>query len=43
MKLLKTILILGSIYLLFVGFLFIAADRFEKIENGEITLIKQND
>lgn len=42
MKTIKTILILMIISILFVGFLFIASSRFEKIDKGEMTLVSQN-
>lgn len=42
MKTIKAVLILMIISILFVGFLFIASSRFEKIDKGEMTLVSQN-
>lgn len=42
MKAIKTVLILMILSILFVGFLFYASARFEKIDKGEMTLVSQN-
>ncbi len=41
-EIIKTISIILLIYVLFVCYLYVCSARFEKIENGEITLISQN-